>query len=300
MHKILVTLSLGLFISLPVFANSVDAVRDGHTLRFTGDINVENSQILRKHLRDGVTTLIVNSVGGDAKAGLAIAQEMLKRKTNLIVDQYCFSTCANYLFLAATEKSLSPNAILGFHGGIQGVNPFKKITKSALPALKVAMRDMSLLWQHDELFFKQIGVDRELIKNSFELTKVIKSATTYTVTVTGEKFIFSENQVDEAFALRDKMAKKGEKAELVVVGASMQSTNKVYFPSKVALVKYGVKGIKEYPYPVNQEQMQQLAESFSDDFVIVGDYAPTTAPISDVSEKHPADSSARNNIQITQ
>lgn len=256
-----------------------DFVREGNTLHFNGDINAENGKIVRQYLHEGVSTLIVNSNGGDIKEGLAIAQEMLKIKVNLVVEKYCYSACANYLFLAASTKSLAPQAVLGFHGGLQGNNPFSKSSKSKSPAIRKMMREMYFLWQSDELFFKTIGVDRSLIRKSFELTKVAKSRTSYTVTAGENIYTFTEEQSKKAFEFLEELKLKGVNAELQISLPSQQSQTKIYFPSERTLLKYGVKGLAECPYPANKEQMDFLAKEEGVDMIFVGDFSPYEAQI---------------------
>ena len=113
MKKILFCLSLSLCTLIPQVATALEATREGSVLRFTGGIDKESEKVILQHLRSGVNTLIVNSEGGDVGSGQAIAFEIIKQKVNVIVDKYCFSACANYLFLAAKEKSLMPGAVFG-------------------------------------------------------------------------------------------------------------------------------------------------------------------------------------------
>lgn len=107
-------------------ASTFSLIKNGPLLRFDGEINQESAALINHYLQTGTSVLFVNSQGGNAKAGLQIAQEMIKHPVTVIVDQYCFSSCANYLFLSAQKKSLSPGAVLGFHGGMTGDAPLKK------------------------------------------------------------------------------------------------------------------------------------------------------------------------------
>ena len=56
-----------------------------------------------------------------------------------------------------------------------------------------------------------------------------------------------------------------------------ESRNKAYFPSKETLLKYGVKGITDYPYPKSQHELDKLVKDISDDFTAIGDFSVNDA-----------------------
>lgn len=59
--------------------------------------------------------LVVNSFGGDARAGMAIAELLRKQQMGLTVRGFCMSACATYLLPAAREVQLD-DAVIGLHG----------------------------------------------------------------------------------------------------------------------------------------------------------------------------------------
>lgn len=87
---------------------------EGDCERFKKIVTLKSSQ-----------TLVVNSQGGLVSEGLCIADEMQKSiflKT--IVDGVCFSSCANYLFLASKEREIK-SGIVGFHGNLSALTQEK-------------------------------------------------------------------------------------------------------------------------------------------------------------------------------
>lgn len=64
------------------------------------------------------TTILIESPGGAAGAAMQLGNWMLDNELNVQVDRYCYSSCANYVFLAGRNKLLDPHASLMWHGGV--------------------------------------------------------------------------------------------------------------------------------------------------------------------------------------
>lgn len=280
MKKILFCLSLSLCTLIPLVATAFEATREGNTLRFTGEINEESEKVILKHLRSGASTLIVNSEGGSAGSGQAIAFEIIKQNASVIVDKYCMSSCANYLFLAAKEKSLMPGAVLGFHGGIHFSEDETKITKDDHD-IAIQFKDgLKKLLETEAALFLTMGIDHQIVKDSFDLTKIKKRPGVITIEAHGETFTFGAEQQKEVEKLFSDLEKEGKAFKFSVTNDSEQSLNKVYFPSKETLMnKYRVKGISNYPYPSNQDEADNIAKAIAialghdEGFIIVGEFS---------------------------
>lgn len=68
-------------------------------------------------LTPSTKTLAVRSPGGDVEAAMGLARHVHRLGLELLVRDYCVSSCANYLFLAARHRRASPGgAVLAFHG----------------------------------------------------------------------------------------------------------------------------------------------------------------------------------------
>lgn len=72
----------------------------------------------KKIITDEVETVFLTSNGGASTVGFEMGTEIHKRQLKVVVDGFCFSSCANYLFLAGKEKEVLENSFLGFHGGM--------------------------------------------------------------------------------------------------------------------------------------------------------------------------------------
>jgi ATP-dependent protease ClpP protease subunit len=64
------------------------------------------------------STLLIESYGGAAGAAMHLANWMLDNELDVQVKSHCYSSCANYVFLAGRNKLLDPHASLMWHGGV--------------------------------------------------------------------------------------------------------------------------------------------------------------------------------------
>lgn len=89
----------------------------GHTICFWGLIDQKSAaQFLELDMSDE-SLVVVNSQGGDISSALDMADFILARHASIVVDGFCASSCANYLFPAGVMKYVLDGSVLGFHGG---------------------------------------------------------------------------------------------------------------------------------------------------------------------------------------
>jgi ATP-dependent protease ClpP protease subunit len=97
---------------------------DGDTLYYIGGINdlglTALNEAVRTLPRDQITTMVVNSGGGDTKAGIYIGSIVADLGPELIIETGCFSSCANFIAPAAASITIRENAFLGWHGNDRG------------------------------------------------------------------------------------------------------------------------------------------------------------------------------------
>ncbi|WP_108944159.1 peptidase [Shewanella halifaxensis] len=119
MNRILFFLTL--FIHLSVFSNELQlvSISDG-VIYYQGDLSPELNDKARQIYEESIVKpemLSINSRGGDVYLGLELAEWVFDNKLDIEVTQYCFSSCANYVFPAGRIKYLHNEALVGFHGG---------------------------------------------------------------------------------------------------------------------------------------------------------------------------------------
>jgi hypothetical protein len=71
----------------------------------------------RSVAREGVQTVHLRSPGGDVASAIEIARDIHRQSMDVVVDGSCFSSCANYLFIAGRSKKVVNGGALLLHGG---------------------------------------------------------------------------------------------------------------------------------------------------------------------------------------
>ncbi len=113
------------------------------------------------------TTIIIESDGGGAGAAMQLGNWMLDHALDVRVDTFCYSSCANYVFLAGHNKLLASHASLMWHGGVvQPIDRFEleHLLDDMLGTLEPEARDAVLAERSREVLLAQLEASRlELI-----------------------------------------------------------------------------------------------------------------------------------------
>lgn len=91
----------------------------GDTLYFKGSMNAAANKKLFRLYEDAEvmpTRLHIKSGGGDVMLGMELGYFVHEHQLDVEVDQYCGSSCANYVFTAARQKILRQDSVLFWHG----------------------------------------------------------------------------------------------------------------------------------------------------------------------------------------
>lgn len=171
---------------------------DNGELNYIGDISTEaNNRAFQLFgaLSKKPSVLSIRSKGGDTEAGMKLGEWVHREGLSIKVLEFCFSSCANYVFTAAREKIVSNFAIVGFHGGLSsahfGIEPGQAAIFAALP---IKQRAAARKQFFDEMaaqlapqtkaereFFEAIGVQRRITtlgqtpyyENKYDGTKAV-------------------------------------------------------------------------------------------------------------------------------
>ncbi len=97
---------------------SFASFKDRDVLCLTGEINKQMEEEITQRLRPGPRNLavVIDSAGGSVVRAINIADLLSAPGFDLIVSKACYSSCANYLFVAANSKFLLEGADIGWHG----------------------------------------------------------------------------------------------------------------------------------------------------------------------------------------
>ena len=151
---------------------------NGSILSFTGEITETDVNDLKKINYSNVNKLIVNSSGGETLYSMEIGEIIYENGWNIEVDQLCASSCANYFFPSANEKTVLENAIVAFHGGYASTDRTALINEilDAYPDIPVEAQNQFIEeFVRDSIreseLYKKIGVDIRLLAKAGELTE---------------------------------------------------------------------------------------------------------------------------------
>lgn len=126
-------------------------------LRFEGVIKPGSESEFKEKVNEDVREIILNSGGGSVRVALEIAKEIERRNLNVTVNDFCISSCANYLFLAGKVKRI--NGLVGFHGSVGALNDYNCTKKQSDTACKIML--------DEQYFFKRTGISNKL----FDITQ---------------------------------------------------------------------------------------------------------------------------------
>jgi hypothetical protein len=91
--------------------------RSGGTVIYRGRLTEQGLDALRNAGGDPqVTTLLIESSGGEIVVGMDFGNWVAERELNVIIDHACLSSCANYVFTAGRQKEIQPGAVVAWHG----------------------------------------------------------------------------------------------------------------------------------------------------------------------------------------
>ena len=105
-----------LLILLSVGAQQVLA-RTDITAVYSGDITRENNRLFLLSVEaQPVSSLEISSGGGEVDAAIELGYWIHAHDIDVVVTDYCLSSCANYIFPAGKEKIIRQGAVVAWHG----------------------------------------------------------------------------------------------------------------------------------------------------------------------------------------
>lgn len=160
-------------------AHATQVYIDNNELNYIGNISAEaNKQAFALFAAQQKKPVVLNirSGGGETMAGMELGRWVARQALPVKVVEYCFSSCANYVFTAAPSRVVSNFAMVGYHGGMSSTSfalaPEMEAAFAALPAGEQAaarkkfmdelFADMAPKAQLERKFFDEIGVQQRI------------------------------------------------------------------------------------------------------------------------------------------
>jgi len=103
--------------SFTMVSREITVERDGDTVIYRGSLTKDGLKAMRKAgLTPPVTTLLIDSAGGEIVVGMDFGTWVFERDLDVVVDGACLSSCANYVFTAGRNKDIQAGAVVAWHG----------------------------------------------------------------------------------------------------------------------------------------------------------------------------------------
>jgi hypothetical protein len=134
------------------------ALDESGRITYVGSITTaanERAMEIFEAAQDKPETVLIFSGGGSTQAGMDLAEWILDHNLDVEVGDLCFSSCANYVFLAGNVKKLSRESVLVWHGSMwqESFDRFADPDDAEYRPSLVEQRE------RETRFFDRIGVD---------------------------------------------------------------------------------------------------------------------------------------------
>lgn len=162
-------------VSTNVNESVAEVAIEGTSIIYRGPISPESNDLLFELLEAAESipeTLVITSKGGETIAGIELGRWVFRNRIDVVVPEYCLSSCANYVFPAGDTKTLEATAALAWHGGATQENWGDTCSDLAKSGLKQHLKCADIEKAFDEslkefiaaekLFFAEIGVDQRI------------------------------------------------------------------------------------------------------------------------------------------
>lgn len=132
-----------------------------------------NQQFFKSLLGQTPRRLLISSSGGEVMAGIELGNWVHEKKLDVVVEDICLSSCANYVFTAGVNKLIRPGAVVAWHGNYHHllntglwqdeiVTRMTRYQESRQQAYAFVAKQVNQLVQLEKQFFNRIGVDESL------------------------------------------------------------------------------------------------------------------------------------------
>lgn len=137
----------------------------------------------------------ISSPGGSSEEGLRIGEYVQANNISVTVAGRCYSSCANYIFLASKNRSAVADSKIGLHGGYQSIYPRMLKLMKSLPKDLANSYENAVITQHSRM-----KREIELLKNANINPKIIEESAL--MTYYGDiNYIVKVNGEDKKFTL---------------------------------------------------------------------------------------------------
>lgn len=184
MLKLVSCLFLGaLFVAPSGFADDTKVFLQGNEIQYEGELSkAANENVFKIFEESGekVEWISIKSAGGEVNIGMDLGEFVFSNNLNIKVLDFCLSSCANYVFSSGKNKLIGKHAVIGFHGGVTGMEAaVEEFISSAPEGEREAVRQqfegyIVKTTEREAFFFSKIEVEQSIttLGQSEEYSKV--------------------------------------------------------------------------------------------------------------------------------
>ena len=144
------------------FQKVADIKTRGKKLYFDGEITPRSvSKVMALLQKNQITTISLNSMGGDVESAIRLGIEIYNRNISIEVRTVCASACANYLFVAGKHKFLSKNSFILWHGSTNGPKNEMTIQGDISREAFFKLESVKRIQRYEKYFYKKIKVNEK-------------------------------------------------------------------------------------------------------------------------------------------
>lgn len=100
----------------PAPRSALFVTRFDDTLVYNGLLSSEGLERLKASDAGTARTLMIRSGGGTVTVGMDFGDWVFARQLDVVIDEACLSSCANYVFPAGKSKRFLPGSLVAWHG----------------------------------------------------------------------------------------------------------------------------------------------------------------------------------------
>ncbi len=138
---------------------------------YLGPISEAHNRAFFASIQDRpVARLVITSGGGEVAAAIALGRWVFDHRIDVEIDEYCLSSCANYVFTAARRKTIRPGAVVAWHGNYRHLKEtglwrddvarrVERDSQDRAAARREVLALVERLVRLEQGFFKRIGVN---------------------------------------------------------------------------------------------------------------------------------------------
>lgn len=133
---------------------------EGEWIVYSGHVHEDLNRQARELYQQnpGVRGIRISSPGGVVDYGLELGEWMLEHQLDVYVDRDCYSSCANYVFLAGVNKILATDALVGWHGSTRQWQDVNDMCDSVRTERSECRKLGKALREREDAFFKALGL----------------------------------------------------------------------------------------------------------------------------------------------